>query len=572
MTRIWRITLFLLLALGSALSSSAWAQNAERGTHVVKAGETLYRISKMYNITVETLYQLNPEARDGINPGQVLQLPSYQDQKEDTYHMVQGGQTLYSISNQYGVSISDILKANSQIKSEKEISAGMIIRIPPRSSSSATSGKGGATPIATPKDGMTGLKLYTVPQGATVYSLLNQTGWTEAQLLHYNPQLKDGLKSGMTIMIPDSTVENNLAVTEVNVPNEIIMPAGSYQTMVLALPFANDKSDRFKSYYEGFLMSLLELKKNGASFAVQVLDCSDQSLASTIQEIAALPRIDLILGGVSEQSVKQLAEVARQKSATYVIPFTSQNYSQSETKGMNVYQVNTPHAHQYAQAAKKFVQEYKGYHVQIINFFSEQNSKEPFIKALREELSKNNISYTEAPSDAFASSNMVELLSYSHDKVVVVPNSGSLAAADNTVRPISAAVDSLGITNVTAFGYPEWQTYEKSLGKHFSKVEAAFYTTFHTDTKSSDYKSFERDFRSWYGHGLGNTFPRYGLLGYDTGRFFLTHLYRKGATFSVARGIQSEFRFEADPNNSNIQSNMGVFFVRYNRYDNTLRF
>lgn len=572
MARIWRIMLILLLATSSAVFNYTWAQNAEKGTHVVKAGETLYRISKMYNITVETLYQLNPEARNGINQGQVLQLPSYQDQKEDTFHMVQGGQTLYSISNQYGVSISDILKANTQIKSEKEITAGMIIRIPPRSFSGNNSNSKSKGPIATPKDGMTGLKLYTVPQGATVYSILKHTGWTEAQLLHYNPQLKDGLKSGMTILIPDSKVENNLAVSGDNVPNEIVMPRGSYQTVVLALPFSSDKSNRFKSYYEGFLMSLLELKKNGASFAVQVLDCGDQDLASTIQEIAAMPRVDLILGGVSEQSVKQLAEVARQKSATYVIPFTSQSYSQSETRGMNVYQVNTPHAHLYAQAAKKFVQEYKGYHVQIINFFSEQNSKEPFIDALREELSRNNISYTEAPSDAFASTNMVELLSYSHDKVVVVPNSGSLSAANNVLHPISAAVDSLGITNVTAFGYPEWQTYEKSLGNHFNKAEAAFYTTFHTDTKSSDYKSFEKDFRGWYGHGLGNTFPRYGLLGYDTGRFFLTHLYRQGATFSVARGIQSEFRFEVDPNNSNIHSNMGVFFVRYNRYGNTLRF
>lgn len=567
MARISRIVLSLSLLIFLAMSNAS-AQNAEKGTHVVQQGETLYRISKMYGVTVEKLYQLNPEAREGINPGQVLQLPSFKDDKEATYHMIQGGQTLYSIAKEYGVTVEEILKANSQIKSEKEIAAGMIIKIPPRSS--ITIPEKPTVAIESPKNGMTGLKLITVPQGATVYSILRQTGWSEAQLLHYNPQLKDGLKAGMSILIPDTTVENNLAAGSTT--NEGLLPMGGVPTIVLALPFAKDSNQRFKHYYEGFLMALLELKQSGANFAIHVLDCGDDHLTSTIQEISALPRVDMILGGVSESSVSQLADLARQKSATYVIPFTSRNYSNAESSGMEVFQVNTPHTSLYLAAARKFVEEYRDYHVHILNFSSENNSKDSFIDILRQELNRNGINYTEAPQSTFSTPDAVKLLSQSHGKVVVVPTSGSVAAANKTLQPISEAIETLGVINVTAFGYPEWQTYVQGIGKLLKSTEASFFTTFHADSESTDYKSFERDFRKWYGHGLGSTFPRYGILGYDTGRFFLTHLYRNGATYSVSRGIQSEFKFENNKQNPNIHSNLGVFFVKYNSLGSSIRY
>lgn len=568
MTHIRRITLYAFLAIVTMAFSVAIAQNAERGTHIVKSGETLYRISKMYDITVEKLYELNPEARNGINPGQVLQLPTYQDDKEATYHMVEAGQTLYSISKKYGVTVGEILKVNSQIKSETEIAAGMIIKIPPRTDRDIRVPSNETTPppsVRPESDGMTGLKLYTVPAGATVYSLLKETGWSEAQLLHYNPQIKEGLKAGMSILIPDMNMQNNLAIGDQT-------PLLDLQTVVLTLPFATDNSQRFKKYYEGFLMALLDLKKSGASFSVHVVDCSDDRLRSTMQELKALPRIELIIGGVSDQSVRELSQLALDKSATYVIPFTSRNYTNAETGSAEIYQVNTPHQSLYAEAAQKFAREYRGYHIHIVNFPNDEKGKDPFIDVLTQELSRQRMTYTEAPQQAFATPEDVLKVSNAYGKVVVVPNSGSMTAANNILYPISTAADSLGVTNVVAFGYPEWQTYVRGLGTMMNGAEASFYTTFHVDPDSSEYKAFESDFRKWYGHGLGSTFPRYGLLGYDTGKYFLTQLYRNGYTASVSRGIQSEFKFEKNKGNPHLHSNLGVFFVKYNSLGGTRRY
>lgn len=92
---------------------------------------------------------------------------------------------------------------------------------------------------------------YKVPQGATIYSLLQVTGWDEAQLYHYNPEIKNGLKAGATLLIPDSSMANNGTMG-----SKPAFPVGSVVTVALALPFGDDKMQRFSLYYEGFLMAL----------------------------------------------------------------------------------------------------------------------------------------------------------------------------------------------------------------------------------------------------------------------------------------------------------------------------
>ena len=43
--------------------------------HKVEKGQTLYAISKLYNITVNDIVVANPDAIDGIKAGQELRIP-----------------------------------------------------------------------------------------------------------------------------------------------------------------------------------------------------------------------------------------------------------------------------------------------------------------------------------------------------------------------------------------------------------------------------------------------------------------------------------------------------------------
>jgi LysM repeat protein len=91
-------------------------------THVVQKGETLYAISKMHGISVKALLDLNELTSTNLNIGQVLNLqfaenkdlsiPTNVSTSTNTY-IIKKGETLYSISKKFGVSISELKKLNN---------------------------------------------------------------------------------------------------------------------------------------------------------------------------------------------------------------------------------------------------------------------------------------------------------------------------------------------------------------------------------------------------------------------------------------------------------------------------
>lgn len=557
--RVLAVCMLLMVTLGASAQQ-------ERREHIVEKGETLYRISLNYGVTIEEICRLNPNAAHGIKVGEKLYIPlkatsnAPQANKAPVYHKVESGETLYSIARKYGVSVNAILSANSTIDNADKLSQGIILIIPPTTPENGVYRSEGSKPTSSQSQGsITGLIAYKVPAGATVYSLLQVTGWNEEQLYHYNPQIRNGLKADATILIPDNSLANNQAVG-----SRPAFPVASGFTVVLALPFSSDKGQRFSMYYEGFLMALLDAKKSGMSIHLYAVDCSDQKLDSSIAALNVLPKIDMIFGGVSDISIEKLSKTARVKGASYVIPFTSKDYPYLANRDSKTFQVNTPHKALYKKVAQKFTQEYRNSYIQFVRSSNDRSSKEDFISILKEELDRYKISYSEMDLALFSNLNTVSTISGKNSQVVVVPDVSSLSVTKSLLQTLNAARDSLSITNITPFGYPEWQTYAHSLGNDLKANRAVFYTTFFVDAESNTYRTFETQFSKWFNHGLGNTYPRYSLLGYDTASYFLGLLPSKGdPTRNSWNGLQSKFEFVSRPGNEGYKSNLGVFFVQY---------
>ena len=118
-------TLYSVAAQSNDISQTiVYVNGVKYYVHTVKAGDTLYSISKSYGVDLESITKHNPSASDGLKIDQTLKIPLAQQEpnidkkrkkKDFEFHTVAAGETLYSISRLYAVSIETILADNADI-------------------------------------------------------------------------------------------------------------------------------------------------------------------------------------------------------------------------------------------------------------------------------------------------------------------------------------------------------------------------------------------------------------------------------------------------------------------------
>lgn len=118
------------------------------------------------------------------------------DGQRYTVHTVVAGQTLYGISRHYAVPLEALLKANPA--AAQGLSIGQVLLVPQE----AVQRKDlrGA-----PKFRATGELVHTVARKETLFGIAQRYGVEQTDLIARNPELKDGLKTGMELVIPPAT-------------------------------------------------------------------------------------------------------------------------------------------------------------------------------------------------------------------------------------------------------------------------------------------------------------------------------------------------------------------------------
>ncbi len=115
----------------------AEVKQSVKNEHVVQAGETLYGIAKLHDLSVMDLVSANNlNLQQGIKPGQVLQLkpnqpaesePVVVEKVTETEHIVKSTDTLYSVARKYNVTIQDLMEWNG--KKDFTLSVGEKLKI-----------------------------------------------------------------------------------------------------------------------------------------------------------------------------------------------------------------------------------------------------------------------------------------------------------------------------------------------------------------------------------------------------------------------------------------------------------
>ncbi len=200
MRQLW--VLFFVVAIGFGLS----AQKSEYIFHKVAKGETLYGLSKQYEVSMEQILELNNDLVDGVKPEDLLLIPNTLEAKTNsgvgpnyTYHVVARGQTVYGICKQYGVDKQEFAVLNPS--ASEGLSEGQVLKIKlPDNSSLLVNNQAVA---------QTGNVKHTVAKGETWYALSKKYGVSVEDLAKANTHLPSGLKVGSIINIPPREKRSN---------------------------------------------------------------------------------------------------------------------------------------------------------------------------------------------------------------------------------------------------------------------------------------------------------------------------------------------------------------------------
>ncbi|MFD1064090.1 LysM peptidoglycan-binding domain-containing protein [Winogradskyella litorisediminis] len=184
-------------------SLSAYAQ--EYKTHKVKSGETIETIAKQYLVTPFDLYALNPDAKTNFAVNTILIIPSSKVTNQEIVepsrtvidykkHKVKRKETLFGLSQQYGVSEDEIKKANPRLYSEV-LKKGDRIRIPRFKT------------VVSKQTISNTLKKYTVQQSEGKWRIAYKFGITVPELEALNPNMNDVIQPGDELNVPN--ISNN---------------------------------------------------------------------------------------------------------------------------------------------------------------------------------------------------------------------------------------------------------------------------------------------------------------------------------------------------------------------------
>ncbi len=475
------------------------AQTVNTQQHEVQSGETLYSISRQYNVPVKTLIDLNPGLdADYIMAGQKINVPTQQTN-------VSVPVVTQPTTQQTNVSVPVV----SQSTTQQQV-------ITPNRSRYKT--------------------FHEVQKKETIFGISRMYGITEEQLIAVNPDLAKGkLKKGSVLNIPFTPeedaayqAEQQRLIEEANKPKVVVYP--TIKTAII-LPFAKGEekmsaeSQKMTNLYQGFLLAIDSLKEYGYNVEVYAYDeTSISTPVSTILQKPEMKEMQLIVGPIRQWNLNSVADFAHQNHIAHVVPLSNEMSLVNEHT--TTFQVNAPNSLMYNQVYNRFTLIHKNHNIIFVNM-NDKGDNMAYINDFRRDLDTKAIAYSNVNVSEFAD---ISLVLKPGQNNVVIPTSSSAAAFENLCKKL----DGLNLTSeytVQLFGFPEWQMFAGKYDKYLGKYQCQFFTSFYSNGSSSRIQQFNGRFRRWFNQDQYNSFPKYGELGYDIAAYFIKGLKDYGSSF-----------------------------------------
>ena len=610
--------------------------------HTVVKGDNPYNISKKYGISVDELYKLNPKVKDGkITLGEVLvvnksgatkAVATEQTSSELGKIILQPKQTVYGITKQYQISEAELRKLNPNLDSHMKIGDEVVLPLDKINKFGGSQPVASNVPAADPQTAAVEVKAedkktdedsyqiqekdnyykltrkfklsqkelfalnpgleakglqpgeiirikgelshtddpveepkaapvsqvstntyettsvsddyvtYTVQAGDTVFGILNKFSVSLDQLLSLNPNLAQGLKTGMVLKIK-------------KLDAGYVKKSGDALNVVLMLPFGFDTDDsRARTLSLDFLAGAkLAIERNvakGQKLDVKVIDAGNEaSFKNSLTQINA-GNTDLIIGPFFKSSVLQVLDYVKSNKIPVVAPFAN---TDDLLKYDNLILIETNEM----VYADRIVREVKdAYSDQKIYIVADADrSKANYLKANLEKVIKNaSVNIVNSPADIQLDKNM--MTGQSAPVIAVLANYKD-AVGDAFANKMIAL--SKEVANIKAFSMYYSPVFEKKVDE-LSAANLVYLMDRKIDTEGA----FEKEILAAYKQKYCKTPSKYAVIGFDVVNDMLSRENKKGEIFRQMDKVQTQLatKFEFEKTKNGAYVNKGYRVVR----------
>lgn len=513
----------------------------------VQKSEGYYAISKKFDVTIKEIVDANP-MEGGLKLGQELKIPTGNvvkvernpdhSRSKSLVHVVEKGETLYSLAKKYGVKVNDLKKLNPGCD---PLSIGFELKIP---SDINTTGK---PDKKHDKHESTYADVEQKPAEAEPQNMTAMEAMTETPL---EASAADSLS---TDSIPQETFYRN--------------PQNSVRMAVL-MPFnvnsGYDADEKFVDFYRGCLIAADSLSALGMNVTIDAYDIgkTKESLIKTLQN-RELSKADIIIGPAYTAQIQYVSDYAKRHKIKAVVPFSNNVPQVNSNKYL--FQIVSPQNLFFESLATECAERWKGKHVLIVEPDSAgiRYNKREFTDLLIPKLEANGVDYKYIADTKVAGqvNNFVAETEDKEEVIIIIPTSNHVK-----LTQIADHIEQIKSNNVSIFGFPEWNDM---MHKDIYNKPLYMFTNHWLRFDDPATIEFYNRYNSKFGVPPAQNNPSYSIFGFDITLYFGKAWMHSGEEFEGFLNdehpdmLQMRFHFDKRPNGGYV--NHGLYLQRYDK-------
>lgn len=457
-------------------------------SHIVLERQTLFSISKAYNVSIEDIYRYNPSVKEnGLKKNSILiipcndepavhvaepektEAPAVQTQSDGTVHIVKWYEDLDVIAEKYGVTVEAIMKANG-LKGRK----------------------------------LTKRQKLIIPASSDI--VVEET-------------VTEEIPSTEEVDTPAEETEE--AVQEEETEDRWIFPDREVSvSLLLPLKATGSASSRNNmDFYSGVLLATYDMAKEGIKTELSVYDVADGNLPVTKERIE---NSDLVIGPISSGDLSRLFELAPDAKAV-ISPLDPRA---EELVGTHEYMIQAPVPHklQYEDLAA-WLKEDKRYSDKVIVITEKGARQNAAVDMIKAAIDSTGISYSPFSYSILEGRNVTEpLIRLMTDKGTnrFLIASESEAFVNDVVRNLNVLVHKK--YDIVLYAPSKIRSFETIEAENFHNVNMHVSLGYYIDYSDKRVMDFIMKYRA-----LFNTEPtQFAFQGYDIAGYFIRLYSRYG--------------------------------------------